>query len=231
MVLLTGRALKGVLQTLHLHNRCLCRHRRLQASSGPAGCHQSQSPTAGRGTREVPLSHLGLSGTCCCACWSSMKWELANWSSRSRRPYLSVVPELQFWPPLSPRRACRSGAGGSRVRRNKLLLSEQTLHHSDIKSSRIAHSAFSTGQPFVQWCRLVPAWHNFRNARKGTRCLQALPMGLRNGLCPIKIQIKVNFKSTNAHLYTALQSKSTWSLQASSPQHPWKFIRDPQVLI
>lgn len=36
-------------------------------------------------------------------------------------------------------------------------------------------------------------------------------MGLTNGLYPIKMQINVNWKSTNAHLYTALRSKSTES--------------------
>lgn len=165
---------------------------------------------------ECPAPALGFLGTCCCACCSSMKWELANWSSRSRRPYLSVVPVLQFWPPLSPRSACESGAGGSQGRGNKPLLSEPTLWHRDPTSSHAAQGALSAGSALVQWCGLLPAWHNLRNARKGTRCLPALPGQLRNGLCPMQTRIKVNVKSTNAHLYTALRSKSTWSLQASS---------------
>lgn len=51
--------------------------------------------------------------TCCCACWSSMKCEFADCSSRSKRLYLSV-PELQLWVLLSPRSTCiRIGNTGS----------------------------------------------------------------------------------------------------------------------
>lgn len=148
-----SRVLKEVLTTLYRCNHYTWDTGSSRTSSGPPACNQQRSPMAGRGPegRALPPTSWslagGFSGTCCCACCSSMKWELANWSSRSRRPYLSAVPVLQFWLPLSPSSACgtgqgRAGPGGTQ------LLSLNQHSSSDIKSSHTAHDLSSPGSAF-----------------------------------------------------------------------------------
>lgn len=133
-------------------------HRQTQAAAGRAlvqpACHNNTAPWLAEDPGRCPPPHLspqqGVPSTCCCACCSSMKWELANWSSWSRRLYLSGAPVLHFWPPLSPSSACeREGeTSGYFLSKSSITDEERSTAHHGLPQVRL-HSGLG-------WCLCGP---------------------------------------------------------------------------
>lgn len=128
-----SHAVEEASETLDICNNCTGRHRQPQGKLWSNLPVITTEPPGWPRTQGGARLHISvLSSTCCCACCSSMKWELANWSSRSRRPYLSGVPVLHFWPPLSPSSACEREGETSGYFLSKCSITDikrSTAHH------------------------------------------------------------------------------------------------------
>lgn len=132
-----------------------------------------------------------------------MKWELANWSSRSRRPYLSGVPVLHFWPPLSPSNACEGEEETSGYSLSKCSITDIKRPLLTINLPRSTFIGVQVGACVVR----------FKGCQEG-HCLHTLPVGLTNGICPIKMQIST--LNQQMPICTQLYNLKALSLQASS---------------